>query len=39
MSTMNFVHFASYNPSGDQSLTCTPGIEGHCDEGYTTYEQ
>jgi len=35
MSAINFVHFASYDPS----LTCTPGIDDLCDEGYTTYEQ
>jgi len=26
MSAMNFVHFASYDPTGDPSLTCTPGM-------------
>jgi hypothetical protein len=35
MSAMNFVHFACYDPSGHPSLTCTPGFEDLCDEGYT----
>jgi len=39
MSAMNFVHFASYDPSGDPSLTCTSAIEDLFGEGYTTYEQ